>query len=151
MSLIIDAFEQRDVAIFDIPGAYLHADMKDFVLLKMVGPTVDIMIRVNAAWKQFVTHENGEKTLYLRLAKALYGCVQSGLLWYELYISVLKPLGFELNPYEPCVANATIEGTQCTMAWYCSTTCQKSDWKTHKKCCTRYKNRSPVQNASPQY
>jgi hypothetical protein len=118
MSLIIDAMEHRDVAIFDVPGAYLNADMPDFVLMKMVGQTVDIMCRVNRDWEKFVVIENGQKTLYLRLAKALYGCVKSGLLWYDLYVSKLKPMGFELNPYEPCVANAIIEGKQCTMAWY---------------------------------
>jgi hypothetical protein len=27
-------------------------------------------------------------------------------------------MGFVLNPYDPCVANAVIEGNQCTIAWY---------------------------------
>ena len=26
-------------------------------------------------------------------------------------------MGFEINPYDPCVANSTINGTQCTIAW----------------------------------
>jgi hypothetical protein len=38
-SLAIDAHERCDVAIFDIPGAYLNAHMPDakFVLLKLEG------------------------------------------------------------------------------------------------------------------
>jgi hypothetical protein len=27
-------------------------------------------------------------------------------------------MGFELNPYDPCVANMMIEGAQCTIAWF---------------------------------
>jgi hypothetical protein len=27
-------------------------------------------------------------------------------------------MGFELNPYDPCVANKIIDGTQCTVVWY---------------------------------
>jgi hypothetical protein len=62
--------------------------------------------------------ENGKKVLYLQLLKALSGCVQSALLWYKLFSGTLKEMGFELNPYDPCIANKIIEGTQCTIAWY---------------------------------
>ena len=35
MSLIIDAMEGREVATADVPGAYLHAKMDDFTVLKL--------------------------------------------------------------------------------------------------------------------
>ncbi len=117
-TLIVDAKERRDVATADVVGAYLNALMKDFVLLKLVGEAVDIMIGVDSVYKKFVTIENGKKVLYLKLEKALYGCVQSALLWYELFSGTLLDLGFELNQYDACVANKMIEGTQCTVAWY---------------------------------
>ena len=62
--------------------------------------------------------EKVQKVLYVQLNKALYGCVQSSLLWYELYLSTLKDVGFELNLYDQCVGNANIEGKQCTVFWY---------------------------------
>jgi hypothetical protein len=34
---MVDAHEGRDVATADIVGAYIHAYMKDFVLLKITG------------------------------------------------------------------------------------------------------------------
>ena len=43
ISLMIDAKERRDVATADVEGAYLHADIEDFVLLKLVGEAVDII------------------------------------------------------------------------------------------------------------
>ena len=65
-----------------------------------------------------MTYEKGRKVLYVQLDKALYGCVQSALLWYELYATTLQDMGFKLNPHDLCVANAEIEGSQCTICWY---------------------------------
>ena len=56
--------------------------------------------------------------LYMQLNKALYGCMQSSLLWYETFTKHLMKLGFTLNHYDPCVANRMINGHQCTIAWY---------------------------------
>jgi len=118
LSIIIDAYEKRDVATADVEGAYLHADMEDVVLLKMVGEAADIMCDVNPKYAPFVVIKSGKRVLYLRLLKALYGCVKSALLWYELFTETLIGMGFELNPYDPCVANSMIDGKQCTIAWY---------------------------------
>ena len=30
----------------------------------------------------------------------------------------LESMGFEVNPYDPCVANKTINGNQCTICWH---------------------------------
>jgi hypothetical protein len=57
-----------------------------------------------------VFNENGKKVLYLELLKALYGCVQLTLLWYELFSGTLKGMGFKLNPYDTYVANMTTNG-----------------------------------------
>jgi hypothetical protein len=118
LSIMIDAYEMRDVATADVTGAYLHADQDDFTLLKLEGVSVDIMCDVCEKYKEFVTYENGTKVLYLRLLKALYGCVKSALLWYELFTGTLIEMGFELNPYDTCVANKVVNGKQCTIAWF---------------------------------
>jgi Reverse transcriptase (RNA-dependent DNA polymerase) len=93
-TLIIDAKERRDVATADVVGAYLNADMDQFTLMKLTGDTVDIMISVNKRYQPFVSTENGKPVLYLQLKKALYGCVKSALLWYELFANTLKDMGF---------------------------------------------------------
>jgi len=118
MTCIIDAIEERDVAVTDIKGAYLNAKMKDMVIMKIKGPEVGLFCDLDESLKKFVTKENGKDTLYVQLDKALYGCVQSALLWYELYLTTLKSFGFVLNPYDSCVANADIDGSQCTICWY---------------------------------
>ena len=73
---------------------------------------------MNSKYIPFVTVEGGIKVLYVRLIKAIYGCVQSALLWYKMFHQHLKHLGFVINPYDPCVANKNINGRQCTIAWY---------------------------------
>jgi hypothetical protein len=76
------------------------------------------MCNVCEDYRKYVCHENGKKVLYLKLLKALYGCVQSALLWYKLFSTTLQGDGFDLNPYDTCVANKIIDGKQCTIAWY---------------------------------
>ena len=118
LSLMVDAKEKRDVATADVGGAFLHGDMDDFVILKMVGNAVDILCKVNPDFEKYVIIENGKRVLYLQLLKALYGCVKAALIWYTLFVTVLKGMGFVLNPYDKCVANKDIEGSQCTVLWY---------------------------------
>ena len=118
LTLLIDAQESRDVATADIVGAYLMAYMNDLVLVKLTGESVGIMCTVDKSLSKYVTKENGKPVLYVKLAKALYGCMQSALLWYETFKECLEELGFKLNPYDPCVANKIIDGQQCTVCWY---------------------------------
>ena len=118
ISILIDAYEGRDVATADIAGAYHNAFMKDFVLIRFSGETVRILCELNPKHKPFVIVENGEQVLYVRLIKAIYRCVKSAMLWYKLFSSTLQQMGFKLNPYDPCVANCEIEGKQCTIGWY---------------------------------
>jgi hypothetical protein len=76
------------------------------------------MCSVCDKYQKFVTLEHGKKVLYLRLLKALYGCVVSALLWYELFTGTLKGMGFKLNPYDTFVANKEVDSKQCTINLY---------------------------------
>jgi hypothetical protein len=54
----------------------------------------------------------------LFFAKALYGTLQAAMLFWKDLTVYLATLGFVLNPYDNCVANKTIDGTQCTILWH---------------------------------
>jgi hypothetical protein len=119
LSIMIDAYEHRDVVTADVAGAYLHTSLDEFTLLKLEGASVDIMCDVCVKYKVFVTYENGKKVLYLRLLKALCGCeVGTAVVRavYELFTSTLVTMGFELNPYDSRVANKVGDRKQCTIA-----------------------------------
>ena len=106
-TLVIDAHEGRDIAIADAPGAYLHAKFPEDknVILRMTDVFVDIMCEVNSEYKRHIVYEvnrRGKKVkcLYVKVLRALYGCLESAFLWYELYSSTLEDLGFVINPYD---------------------------------------------------
>ena len=75
LSMLIDAHEHREMATADVVGAYLLADMKDFTIVKITDTTAEMMCKVDPTYKNYLTIENGKKTLYLGLVKALYGCM----------------------------------------------------------------------------
>ena len=56
--------------------------------------------------------------LHVKLNKALYGLLQSALLFYKKRVSELKDMGFVLYPYDPCVANRMVNGSQQTVCWH---------------------------------
>ena len=119
-SLVIDAKEERCVNTFDVPGAFLQAPMPEEkkVLLKLKGEFVDIMCRVNPEHLPNVRYEKNVKVLYLKVERAIYGCIESALMWYNMFTGILEEMGFKLNPYDKCVANKWINGKQCTIVWY---------------------------------
>ena len=117
-TLVIDTKEKHNVAIFDVPGAYLHADIPKtkFVLLKLEDEFIKIICDINPDYIPYVrTEKNGKKVLYLQLLKVLYRCIESALLWYNCYTKSLKKLGFKLNENDKCIANKTINSKECTI------------------------------------
>ena len=73
---------------------------------------MDTMCGASTDYKKYVSYENGKKVLYMKLLKALYGCMQSALLWYKTFKLCLKKDSFKLNKYAPCVVNKDIDGKQ---------------------------------------
>ena len=121
LSLAIDAKENRCVAVADVEGAYLHADMDELVIMVFEGDMVDYMVQADPTKYGPFVHvtKDGRKLLYVELLKALYGCIQSAMLWWKLFTSTLAEDGFTVNPYDSCVANKIMpDGTQCTVCWY---------------------------------
>ena len=118
-SMMIDAYENCDVATADVAGTFLKGDMDDFVMAKLMNEEVDIMRRVEPKYRDYVIRgKNGRKILLMKLNKALYGCMKSAIIWYETFVTTPKDLGFKLNPYDPCVANLKANGKQLTIACY---------------------------------
>ena len=119
ITCIVDAMENRDVATVDIPGAFMQADTDEDTYVKIQGAMCDIFVKIDPQqYAKFVCVEQGKKTLYLKLEKALYGTIRAARLFYEDLTSTLKGWGFSLNPYDACVANKCINGHQCTIIWH---------------------------------
>ena len=91
-SLLIDVYEERDVATCDVPGAHLHPELpagkRMFLCLR--GQMVDIMCEVNPEYTKHVRFQRGKKVLYVRVTRSIYGCIEAALLWYRLYKDTLE-------------------------------------------------------------
>ncbi len=114
---VIDACEGCDVACFDIPGTFLHADYNEDVTMVLRGHLAKLMVQVapNLYRKYITVDKRNTAILYVKMQKALYGLLRSALLFYQRLVGDLEGHGFVLNPYDPCVANKLIGGAQMTM------------------------------------
>ena len=83
VTLVIDAYKNRDVTTFNIPGAYFYAPNPEDkqVLLNLKGLFVDIMCQVNPEYKRYVRIKRGQQVLFLLTLRAFYGHIKSDLLW----------------------------------------------------------------------
>ena len=70
-------------------------------------------------YKKYVTvNRKGEMVIYVEALNALYGIMKAALLFYIKFVENLKSIGFQLNPYDPCVANKIVDGPQLTVVWH---------------------------------
>jgi hypothetical protein len=121
LTAVIEAKENRDVMTADIPNAFVQTDVAhtdsdgDRLTMKLQGPLVGMLVDLDPEiYTNFVTLEGTTPTLYVHVIKAIFGMLQSALLFYKK----LTTIGFQLNPYDPCVANGTINGKQHTITWH---------------------------------
>ena len=110
----IAASEQRKVATIDIPGAYLNADLEPGkeILMRLNALEASILVNLDPSFNIGVL-ANGD--CIVQLNKALYGLVESALLWHKHITKTLCDLGFVQNPYDQCVYNLMRNGMACTV------------------------------------
>ena len=114
--LSIAAHERRGVAVIDIGGAFLHADMSKGipVHMRLDKNMSGMMTKLAPEYEQYA---DARGCVVVKLDKALYGCVESAALWYENLRVSFSDLGYTPNPYDICVFNRRNEqGVQCTVA-----------------------------------
>ena len=119
---VIAAEEKRDVAIVDIPNAFIQTRVEreeDKVIIRVRGYLVDVLCKIWSGYKEYVTtNSKGEKQLLLQCENAIYGTIIASLLFYNKFCKTLKTNGFELNPYEPCVGNRMVNDVQQTCGFH---------------------------------
>jgi len=117
---VIEAMEERDVAVCDIPSAFLHTESDEDEIMVLEGPTAELMVAVDPKlYRKYITYnKKGKPVLYVKIQKAIYGMLRSALLFYRKLVGDLEAYGFEVNPYDPCVANKMVAGSQMTVTWH---------------------------------
>jgi hypothetical protein len=94
ITTVIDAHKWRNVACYNIPGAFLHADIeKDIMILK--GCLAELMVQVapNLYRKYITVNRKGMVILYVKMQKALNGLLRIALLFIGNWWLTLREMG----------------------------------------------------------
>ncbi len=103
LTCLVDANENRDVTIVDIPSAFIHTiveNEKDKALIHICGPLVDILVSIApSVYGPYVTvGKKGKKQLLVQFLTALYSTMVASLLYYKKFVKSLKSKRFKLTP-----------------------------------------------------
>ncbi len=133
LTSLVDAQENCNVAIVDIPNAFIQTvveDDEDKVLMRIRGHMVDVLVKVAPkVYGPYVsTNKQGRKQLLVECLNAIYGMMVASLLYYWKFTRSLKNQGCTMNPYDPCVWNKMIEKKQITIASMLTTVRCHTSW-----------------------
>ena len=74
--------ERRHVVTLDVGTAYLYAHNRFENYMELKAPFAAAIVKQNPKWKKYLDTKG---KMVVRLKKALYGCIESALLWYEYF------------------------------------------------------------------
>ena len=120
---IIDAEERRNITTLDIPNAFITTVVEreeDMAIIELVGELVNVLLEIDPEYYEgyYWVDSKGVKHMICQCQNAIYGTMLASLLFYKKFVKVLHKNGFELNPYDPCVANRMVNGHQQTIVWH---------------------------------
>ena len=123
LTATIEASEEREVAVVDIPNAFIQTPhQREQVLMKVKGELAAILASIQQeAYQDYITQERGVPVIYLEILKAIYGMIESPMLFYKKLRNDLEENGFKINPYDLCVTKKQkkiVKGKQLTVTWH---------------------------------
>jgi hypothetical protein len=122
LTSLVDAQENRDIAIVDIPNAFIQMvveNNEDKVVMR-IRDMVDVLVKVAPrVYGPYVsTDKEGRKQLLVECLNTIYGTMVASLLSYHKFTRSLKNQGYVMNPYDPCVWNKMIKKKQITICFH---------------------------------
>jgi hypothetical protein len=91
LTSIVNARKGRDIAVVDIPNAFIQTqvddDAKDCVIIRITGVIVDWLVKVAPkVYASYVaTNSKGVNSLLIECYNAIYGTMVAGLLYYHKF------------------------------------------------------------------
>ena len=91
ITAVIEAHKEHNVACFDIPGAFLHANLDKNITMFFNGRLAKLIVKVapNLYRKYISVYRRGAAILYIKMQKAIYGLLRSALLFYNKLVADL--------------------------------------------------------------
>jgi hypothetical protein len=115
----IAAYEGRGISTLDINGACLNANMHTTgveVYMRLDGHNLNALCEIDEQYRDYVCESKYGNYVIVNLDRALYGCVESGKLWYEDLKTTLTKIGYTPNELDTCVFNKGTGNQQCSIA-----------------------------------
>ena len=109
--------ERKRIITADVKGAYLNASMESSnpIMMRLNKFITNILLKIDPNAK---SHINKDGTIDVILDKALYGCIESGKLWYNTISTLLLSFGYKIHPLDPCVFYKGEPGNQIFIGLY---------------------------------
>ena len=63
------------------------------------------------------TYKKGKKVIIVQYTNAIYGIMVASLLYCNKFVKTMKIIGFQINPYYPCVSNRLVNNKQQTICF----------------------------------
>ena len=120
LTAVIDAMEDQNVTVLDVPGAFMQAEIDELVHVRFTGAMVNMLLQIDhKMYKDYVMIERGEQVMYMELLKAQYRTLRAArLFWQSLSKQLIDVWGFVPNKYDNCVVNKMINSDQITVVWH---------------------------------
>jgi hypothetical protein len=119
---VIKVKQGRDVMTLDVPNAFVQTPIPqtgEKIIMKIRGSLIDILTEIcPGIYDKYITKEGKRDVLYVRMLMALYGMLIASILYYKKFRKDIESIGFEVNPYDICVANRRVQGKQHTVTWH---------------------------------
>ena len=111
--------------LMDVPNAFIQTfipelkveDGEEQIVMKITGTLVNILTDMDPEMRKYVVIENGKRVIYTIVLRAIYGMLQSSLLWYNQFRGDLEEKGCIFNDYDPCITNKLINNKQFDSMW----------------------------------
>ena len=98
LSCAKDAKENGYMVVSDIPGVFLHADMKDNIHISLQGIVAEIIITSNNVHKHLWYIKHGNAMLYVQLKNSLIGDTTSSTTVLETTLRDTTGMGIYIQP-----------------------------------------------------
>jgi hypothetical protein len=116
----IDNLEGRDMVIVDVHWAFLKTAMDEEVYMCIRGRLAELMVQTAPEiYQKYITvNSDNMPLIFVKLQNSLCGCLRSALLFYLKLVEYLESNGFNMNTYDPCMADTIINEKQFTITWH---------------------------------
>ncbi len=123
LTCMINALEDQDIAVIDIPNAFVQTVIKDEehrVIVRIRGLLVDILVSIapDVYGPYMSTNKAGQKVLLVQCLNAVYGTMVAALLYHKKFVKSLTKQGYKINPYDGYMANKVVKGKQVTICFH---------------------------------